>query len=316
MSKKVLIYVLVISLVLVNAIACTPPQKKPTPGPQRQPEKNEPTISLYVAEIGQTTEIKLEEYLEGVVAAEMDVNWPINALAAQAILARTFTLEKIAEGGVKERGTDASTDIKEFQAYNREKINDNVKKAVQMTRGEVVRYQGKLIKAWFHADGGGKTSASAQEGLGFNRVPTPYIKSVDDPGINITVEENKNWQVAFPVEAVKNAVKEVTGKAPAAVNAAAIAEKGPSGRATKLKIGDVVVSAPALRLALGNEEMRSTLLTSISVQGGQVIMQGKGYGHGVGMSQWGARALAEQGKSPEDIVRYFFKDVEIVKEYK
>lgn len=316
MLKRLFVCVLVISLVFFSAISCTTPQKRPIPGAEKGPTKNEPTISLYVAETGQKKEIKLEDYLEGVVAAEMDVNWPLEALAAQSILARTFTLEKIREGGVKERGTDASTDVKEFQAYNREKINANVKKAVEMTRGEVVKHQGKLIKAWFHADGGGKTSASAEEGLGFKRVPTPYIKSVDDPGIKITVEENKHWQAAFSIDAVRNGVKEVAGKAPASINTVAVAEKGPSGRATKLKIGDVIVSAPGLRLALGNEKMRSTLLTGISLQGGQIVMQGKGYGHGVGMSQWGARALAEQGKSPEDIIRYFFKDVEIVTEYK
>ena len=95
-----------------------------------------------------------------------------------------------------------------------------------------------------------------------------------------------------------------------------IVEKGPSGRATKIKFGDAVVSAPALRLALGNDKMRSTLLTGISLQGGNIVMQGKGYGHGVGMSQWGARALAEQGKSPQEIIKYFFKDVEIVREYR
>ncbi|KJS23275.1 MAG: stage II sporulation protein SpoIID [Clostridiaceae bacterium BRH_c20a] len=315
MCKRVVIFVVMLSLILLNGIACTSPQKKPAP-PQQQPTKEEPTISLYVAETGNTKEIKMESYLEGVVAAEMDVNWPLEALAAQAIIARTFTLEKIQEGGVKERGTDASTDINEFQAYDRERINDQVKKAVQMTRGEVAKYQGKFIKAWFFADGGGKTSASAEEGLGFNRVPTPYIKSVDDPGINITVEENKSWQVSFPLNEVQNAIQQVSGKAATNISSVSIAEKGPSGRATKIKVGDVVVSAPALRLALGSDKMRSALLTGISIQGGNLVIQGKGYGHGVGMSQWGARALAEQGKSPEDIVRYFFKDVEIVKEYK
>ncbi|KJS85676.1 MAG: stage II sporulation protein SpoIID [Peptococcaceae bacterium BICA1-8] len=315
MCKRIALFIILLSLILLNVIACTSPQKKPAP-PQQEPTKEEPTISLYVAETGSTKEIKMESYLEGVVAAEMDVDWPIEALAAQAIIARTFTLEKIQEGGVKERGTDASTDINEFQAYDRERINDQVKKAVQMTRGEVAKYRGKLIKAWFFADGGGKTSASAEEGLGFNRAPTPYIKSVDDPGINITVEENKSWQVSFPLNAVQNAIQQVSGKAATNISSVSIAEKGPSGRATKIKVGDVVVSAPALRLALGSDKMRSALLTGISIQGGNLVMQGKGYGHGVGMSQWGARALAEDGKSPEDIVRYFFKDVEIVKEYK
>ena len=71
----------------------------------------------------------------GVVAAEMDTKWPVNALAAQAILARTFTMENIQEGRVRQlRGTDASTSVEEFQAYEPAKINDNVRKAVEMTR--------------------------------------------------------------------------------------------------------------------------------------------------------------------------------------
>ncbi|NLT94976.1 MAG: SpoIID/LytB domain-containing protein [Clostridia bacterium] len=309
-----MVYFLIVSFILFSALACNTPQKKPAKPPE--PAKEEPEISLYVAETGEIKKIKLEEYIKGVVAAEMDVNWPIEALAAQAILARTFTLEKIEEGGVKARGTDASTNIEEFQAYDQEKINENVIKAVEMTRGEVVKYRGELIKAWFHADGGGKTAASAEEGLGYNKEPTPYIKSVEDPGINITVEENKSWQVSFPVDTLRNAVQQVTGRNPSQINSVEIAEKGPSGRATKIKVGDVLVSGPGLRLALGSDKMRSTFLTGISIQGGQVVITGKGYGHGVGMSQWGARALAEQGKSPEEIVSYFFRDVEIVKEYK
>lgn len=315
MTKKKLVYSLILALILTGALACTKAEKKPTPPPQKT-EKGEPTISLYVAETSEKKQIKLEEYLEGVLAAEMDVNWPLEALAAQAIIARTFTLEKIEDGGVKQRDADASTDIKEFQAYDPKKINNEVKKAVEITRGEVVKYQGKLIKAWFFADGGGKTAASAEEGLGFNREATPYIKSVEDPGFKITVPENKSWKAAFPVEVVRKAVEQIMGQAPPNINKVEIVERGPSGRATKIKIGEIVVSAPALRLALDNEKMRSTLLTSLSIQGGQVVMEGKGYGHGVGMSQWGARALAEQGKSPEEIVRYFFNEVEVVKEYK
>ena len=61
--------------------------------------------------------------------------------------------------------------------------------------------------------------------------------------------------------------------------------------------------------------MKSTLLTNVQINDGTLIMEGKGYGHGVGMSQWGARAMAEDGKSADEIVHYFFKDVEITQEY-
>ena len=90
---------------------------------------------------------------------------------------------------------------------------------------------------------------------------------------------------------------------------------GPSGRATKLSFNGYTVSAPALRLALDSTEMKSTLLISAQIADGTLVLAGKGYGHGVGMSQWGARAMAQEGKSADEIIHYFFKDIEITQEY-
>ena len=90
MGRKGLL-VFVIVLLIIFSVSCAQPGKKPQ---APEPEKEEPVITLYVAETGQVKEIALEEYLYGVVAAEMEVDWPVEALAAQAILARTFTLEK------------------------------------------------------------------------------------------------------------------------------------------------------------------------------------------------------------------------------
>lgn len=89
--------------------------------------------------------------------------------------------------------------------------------------------------------------------------------------------------------------------------------KAHQGRVTKYQFDDLTVSATALRLALGGETMKSNLVDEIAIRNGQLMVKGRGYGHGVGMSQWGARALAEQGKSAEEIIQYFFKDVEIQK---
>lgn len=289
-------------------------------GPEKRPLEpqggREPLISLYLTETGETKQIMLEEYLKGVVAAEMTPTWPQNALAAQAILARTFTLERIKEeGGVPARGTDASTAVEEFQAYDPTKINEAVREAVEQTRGEVVKHQGEYIKAWFFAEGGGLTAASAEEGLAYTKKPSPYIHSVSDPGVAITTEENKSWQVSFPLNKVRQSVQEVVGQDPGPLTKAVIVRRGPSGRVLTFKFNEVTLSAPALRLALGSEKMRSTLLTSFVIEGNNLVIKGKGFGHGVGLSQWGAKALAEQGKSAEEIIQYFFKDVEIVKEW-
>lgn len=290
-------------------------QPKLTPQNIDKMAQEEPIITLYQHENAQVVEMPLEDYLLGVVAAEMDVNWPLEALKAQAIMARTFTLEKIASGGVTARGTDASTDIKEFQAYNQDNINDVVRQAIKETRGEVIKYHGQLIKAWFFADGGGITAASSAEGLSYDKTETPYIQSVQDPGIALDENPNKEWQASFSLAEVAKAIEAVNGRAPQSLEEAAVVEKGSSGRATWLQIGDASIGATSFRLAIGSEMMKSTLLTSFAIKDGQLIMTGKGYGHGVGMSQWGARAMAEQGYTAEDIIHYFLKDVEITTEY-
>lgn len=309
MHAKRLILLILLLLTTVSLTACPAPARRPAP---RLPTR-EPVITLYVKERNTVEKIKLEDYLLGVVAGEMEPTWPINALAAQAILARTFTLKKIAEGGVKARGTDASTDEKEFQAYAPEKVNDNVRRAVQMTRGLVVTYRGRYINGWFHADAGGRTAASAVEGLDFRQEPAPYVKSVADPGWRTSPPENKSWRAVFPWSVVRQAVRQVSGQDPGPDPAAAVVRKGPSGRVIAARVGRATVSGPALRLALGSEKFRSTLLTRFAVEGNQLVVEGHGFGHGVGMSQWGARVMAEQGRSPQEIIRYFFRGIKIEK---
>ena len=269
-------------------------------------------ISLYQHETGKAIELPLKEYLYGVVAGEMDVNWPLEALAAQAIMARTFTLEKMEDGGVPQRGTDASTDIQEFQAYDAEKINDRVKEAVDKTAGQVVTYDGELIKAWFFADGGGRTAASAMEGLAYDKEPTPYIKSVEDPGFHLPDNPNRTWETYFTMKQVTDAVESVTGIRREKFQKVSIAEQGESGRVIKYDFDGISVGAAALRLALGGETMKSNLIEEIAIQDGRLMVKGRGYGHGVGMSQWGAKALAEEGEDADGIIEYFFDNVEIV----
>ena len=328
-SRAVLSLVLSVMLILISAalMGCesfmnNEAEDQAQPGEENSATDNklkydsEPQISVYMHETGEIKELGLEDYLAGVVAAEMDPAWADEALAAQAILARTFTLERMeSTGGVPDRGTDASTDIQEFQAYDEQRITDQVLKAVERTRGEVALFEDKLIKAWFFADGGGQTAASALEGLAYDKEPAPYIQSVEDPGSAVTTPENKSWEATFDLKTAQTKLKDFTGTDPGAINEVTILEKGPSGRVTSVKIGSLTTGGPSLRLALGSTEMKSTLLTKLAIQDGQLVAAGKGYGHGVGMSQWGAKALADQGKTGEEIIQYFFKDVTIEKLY-
>lgn len=310
---RILVTLLALTTILAFLTGCPGPNARPG---REEPERiagagEEPTITLYENDTGQVKEIKLETYLQGVLAGEMDTSWPMEALKAQAILARTFTLKKIEEGGVKKHNTDASTNEEEFQAYSEEKINERVKDAVEETRGLVVTHNGEYINGWFHADAGGRTAASAVEGLDFKKERAPYIRSVSDPGFEISPPENKSWEAEFSVSEARQKIQNYVGQDPGAITEAEILKRGPSGRATKVKVGDLTISGPSLRLALGSQVMRSTLFDRLEVEGGRLIAEGKGYGHGVGMSQWGAKALAQQGQSAPEIVQYFFRDVRI-----
>ena len=97
---------------------------------------------MYIKEDDRKEEMPIEEYIAGVVAGEMKPNWPLEAYAAQAILARSFTMEFISRGGTRAlHGTDISTDHEEAQAYNADNITPIIRRAVEMTRGEVMTLQ-------------------------------------------------------------------------------------------------------------------------------------------------------------------------------
>lgn len=320
-QKKRSQYLTTAALVILGVVAfvgmlsrLAPQVKKPLPGGGGDGFKmKEPTITLYINETGQKKRIKMEDYIAGVVAAEIEPGWPREVLAAQAILARTFTMYKISyEKGVPQHGADASTSTEEFQAYDPSRITSEIRQAVAMTRGMVVRYRGKYIRAWFHSNAGGKT-ATAAEGLDFRKEPTPYIMVVSDPGQKVAPPEERSWTASFPLDVVRSAVRRQTGKDPGAISSASVVGRGPSGRATQIRLGSVTISGPALRLALGPERMKSTLIDRLEVKDGQLVVSGRGRGHGVGMSQWGAYYLAKEGKKAADIIRYYFKGVTVDK---
>lgn len=285
------------------------------PQPKPIPLRSEPVVRVYVNQTGNYVTLPMEEYIQGVVAAEMEPTWPVEALGAQAILARTFTLKRMEQGGVPGHRADASTDPKEFQAYNPKAINDNVRLAVQATRGRVATYKGDFIEAWYHADAGGRTAAVPQEGINFKGT-APYVKSVSDPGFSLSPSENRSWSVTMPWEEVRERIRACTGRDPGPTGVARIASQGKSGRAITVQLGNVIITGTDLRTALGTRAVRSTLFTDFAVRRGKLVIKGNGFGHGVGMSQWGARALAAKGRSAEQIVRYFFRGIRIESAWK
>ena len=280
--------------------------------------EEEPTLTVYMNETGEIKEMKLEEYLAGVVAGEMFPDWPVEAYAAQAIFARSFTMDFVSQGGVKDKyGADVSTSIEETQAYNPQAITDDIRRGVEMTRGQVMTYDNRYVRGWFHAYSGGIT-ARAKEGLDYQEEEPPFTKSVRLPENEYAPEEVKAWQVEYSAAELKNLLA-ARGVNVGDITGVEITERGPKERITKILVkgtqGEQEMTGPEFRLAVDSTKMKSTLLREFAFADGVLRISGTGYGHGVGLSQWDAYMLAKDGKSPEEIVKTFFEGVTIRKIY-
>jgi len=270
-----------------------------------------PLLRVYVAQMQSYQDMDIETYIEGVLAGEMRNDWPMEALKAQAILARTFALKFVSEKESKYEDADISTDISEAQAYDESAVNDRIRRAVEETKGMVLSVGGELPYAWFHAHSGGMTEY-AKPGLEYPDEEPGYTQSVEGMESDKAPTTVKGWTVRFTAREVGEACAK-TGVETGAVESISIGETSSSGRALTLVINGMNVSAPALRLQLDSTRFKSTMLSEAAVQDGEVVFRGTGYGHGVGMSQWGAYGMAEQGKTAEEIVEHYFKNVDIVK---
>lgn len=276
-------------------------------------------LRVYVVEDQQVEERELENYVEGVLAGEMKNDWPLEALKAQAILARTFVLKFVQEKESQYPGADISTDIEEAQAYDASAVNERIQQAVEETRGLVLSCEGELPYAWFHAHSGGMTEY-ARAGLGWEKDEPAYTQpsrgtepeQLNDAKENQQLQAAAEWKADFTfAEWTAACQKQGVQVEPHAGSQLQISQRGESGRAVTLEIDGQSVNATDLRLALGSTKMRSTLLTSLKIENGKVHMAGKGYGHGVGMSQWGAYGMAQEDKSAEQIIKHYFQKVEI-----
>jgi len=250
--------------------------------------------------------LDIEEYLYGVVGKEMDENWPIEALKAQAVCSRTFVLWKMEESKEKNLPYDIESSIY-HQVYGRCE-NEKIIKAVESTRGEVLTYNGKIAKVFFHACCGGKT-AKPEDVWGGNY---PGLVSVNDPYCKKS--PYFSWEKIFS----KRKLSEILNMGK--IEKIEILEKGSSGRVKLL--GIVLKNGKCLKLSGHkfrikiNEKSENVYFTNpytlpstlfeVKNMKDRIIFKGKGYGHGVGMCQWGARIMAEKGYNYKEILKFYF----------
>lgn len=235
----------------------------------------------------------LEDYLLGVVPAEVPASFPDAVLQAQAILARTFALYRL-----NPRGLYDLCATERCQVYlGRSAENPRHSSAVYATRSLIVSFNQKPITAVYHADSGGYTAASAE--VWGNTVP--YLVARPDP---FAVSPNSNWSRTLTPEAVARGLAGL-GMQVGVVQAVTPLLVSESGRPLRLRIvgnsGSVELDAPQSTRLLRGLGLPST---RVRFEGWQVF--GQGSGHGVGMSQWGARGLALQGWDFRQILGYYY----------
>ncbi|MGI6610325.1 MAG: SpoIID/LytB domain-containing protein [Limnochordia bacterium] len=294
-------------------------------GRRRAELGEEPKVTVVInPDTGEKKTLPIEEYVKGVVGGEMgrlpsaegeEQDWPENAYAAQAILARSFTMEYLS----RHPDGEISTDVEEAQAYNPDNITPVISKAVDKTRGEVLMEGDSYVTTWFHSYSGGRT-ADAAEGLNYTK-PERHTRSVELPANEYVPEERRRWTTTVSLSEITQALA-AKGIDVGQVSDIRVNQRGPSGRITELGItgtsGATSMHGAEFRLAVGAEKMQSTLVdqNGLTVTGKQVTIRGMGFGHGVGMSQWDAYKMAKEGRQPAQIVLSFFQNVSVQKRWK
>ncbi|TDA68660.1 MAG: stage II sporulation protein D [Clostridia bacterium] len=310
MARYLALAVLVIFLLVVVIpflIVTLFPSQRQVPG--------EGSLKVLVSGTGQVEEIPLEEYVVGVVAAEMPAGFPLEALKAQAVAARTYALKRSGQGGSHHPGADLCTDPTHCQAWISAaemkarwgwwgywRYRRKIETAVASTRGLVLTYDRQLIDPVYHAACGGRTAA-ASEVWGYD---LPYLQSASCP------EESSPYQgirqTFSPAELVRKLNLEAADLVPGGgASPVEVLELTPSGRARTVRIGSKNFSALQLRQLL---KLNSTRL-EVAGDGDRIVFTTWGYGHGVGLCQYGAREQALKGRDFSAILTYYYHGVKI-----
>ncbi len=279
-------------------------------------DKNNTTIQLLHQKTGEIEEVELEKYLCNVVSAEMPASYELEALKAQAVVARTYTLYKVKNKKHENADIcDTSTccqawvtkeeRLARWEENLRESNWQKIEQCVNETKGKIITYQNEPINAFFHANSGGTTElpVNVWGGSGF-----PYLQVVQTAG------EEGYSQYASEVELSNEELIEklktkyqdiqINFQDPEDIK---ILEHTDSNRVKTVKFGNHEISGVETRSIFG---LKSTNFEMVK-EANKIKFTVKGYGHGVGMSQTGADTMAKQGSNYEEIINHFYIGIEI-----
>jgi len=274
------------------------------------------TIRLLHVETGEVENLDLDTYLYGVVSSEMPASFDLEALKAQAVVARTYTIYHIKNDSKHENADVCDSSLccqawisKEnrlarWEENLREEYWNKIVKAVNETKGKVVLYNGEPINALFHSNSGGRTELSINVWGG----DYPYFQTVETSGEQNYTSYSSEVQVSKD-ELVKKMLEKYSGfkidfKDPLCIK---ILEYTDSNRVKKMQIGNIELSGVEARNLFGLKSAKF----NFEISGDFVSFSVVGYGHGVGLSQCGSDTLAKNGRDYEQIIKYYYKDVEI-----
>jgi stage II sporulation protein D len=254
--------------------------------------------------------VPLEEYLYSVVGSEMYPYWPLEALKAQAVAARSFVLFRMRRPADPDFDVGRTVTWQAYKGYSRE--SDSTRSAVAATTGQVLAHRGQIIEAVYHAASGGHTENVED----IWSAPRPYLRGVPDFDQEAPMY---SWQKNFTQTELSRllpGVGQVTGLTPVRTT--------PQGRVVQMRVtgtaGNKTFTGAELRRLL---DLPSTLFQVAPSRGdiastnlvdqanGGFAFQGRGFGHGLGMSQWGAFGLAQRGYNYQQILQYYYQGTEI-----
>ncbi len=249
--------------------------------------------------------LEIDDYLKGVVPSEMPLDWPEEALKAQAVLARSYVLHQMKLHEKRYYHVDSSVlDQKYIYTLNWSELRRiKLKKILTETQGMVLKNSNnKTVKALYHADCGGKTERSENVwGRGESRAKTADV-TVRDSGCPAGSNLNWTYEVSSKVLAQKLLLKGL-------VTQIKVEDVTTSGRPKNLLVQTTLeahkITPQVLRSALGYKNIKSALF-EVTPQGSQLLFKGKGFGHGVGLCQNGAKNLAKLHKNYKEILNHYF----------
>lgn len=264
-------------------------------------------------------ELNIEDYLRGVVPAEIPSTWPAEALKAQAVAARNYALQRVesTRGRSFNVANDQSSQV--YRGYDAE--SPATDRAIEETRGVVMLNRGSLITAFFHSSSGGYTENSEDV---WNS-SLPYLKSKQDPYDKN--DRHYNWQIIYTAEQLPGQLKKVGYEFKRVTDIEELARTASGARVEKIAIKGEGVAGEPLRVEISNADnvrialgLKSALFTLNKVYDKDknlagVNISGSGWGHGLGLSQWGAYGMSRQGYNYQDILKYYYSGINLATGY-